>query len=368
MGEWRRVEYEIDRLIDDIVESFFLPDFKQNPYKCILSDLKNVRGVPPNQIWSAISTMDQIMQATFRVLAKGVIDHPDPEIRILIGQLHSNRLIDNRISIRAHRLRDIRNSVHHCNEKINFAVTHSEYIEAKLHLLVILWYCLHKFYGYRLVFGNEVTEKMIGDAIEIDRDCYTGDNAIFQGTMDACLAWYKKNPEIYTMIVSPEIKKVIGYINMMPIREQVFEGIKRGNVIDMEIPADDIICYEDPIEGALDLYLCSAAIRGSYRVSRENPCFSTAFLFLYRAFTARLLLLAEERKIFFRRVIADAITESGIQLCDFIGMKKIMVSGHGSVIYTADMTQSELRLPGFKGRRLKWLYRERFGHAPAQNG
>ena len=73
---------------------------------------------------------------------------------------------------------------------------------------------------------------MIFEAVEIDKLVY---NDSYIGNYDNCVKWWKKNKYIYVMLEDIKTKKIIGYINAMPINNTLYEIIKKGEIIDVTI-------------------------------------------------------------------------------------------------------------------------------------
>jgi hypothetical protein len=362
----QKVENEIDDIINDIIESLRFPELKQNLYHNIINNLTKLKHVGRISNERGIDTSKQILVNILAALDKNNCINSNMKIYQVIKESKNANIIDNRIGYHASRISEIRNCAQHYQKKIKsdlFEITKSEYIETKIHLIEVLRFFMEKIFGYIYVFGSEVTEKMIDEAIEIDRECYTGDQDIFQGTREVCFKWNTKNPEIYTMILHPITRQVIGYINMMPVSEMIFNEIENGSIIDMNIPAEEIISYENGNKPPYYLYLCSTAIRPSHQVSIENRTFSNPIFPLKLAFIRRILQLAEEKNIFFSKMVADAINDSGSRLCRLMNMKMVKVSNHDSVIFRADMLPPSIKVGGPEGKKLIELYKEKSFHA-----
>ena len=124
---------------------------------------------------------------------------------------------------------------------------------------------------YKVYFGNEIKEEMIYQAVEIDKLVY---NDSYIGDYYKCINWWKKNKFIYVMIQDIRTKKIIGYINSMPIDNILYNKIKNGEIIDVMIGEEDIETYDLP--DIYNLYISSVALHPSYHNTG-------AFKFLYDA-------------------------------------------------------------------------------------
>ena len=136
------------------------------------------------------------------------------------------------------------------------------------------------------VSGIQVTKEMINQAVEIDNLNYPPE---LRGVRETCYSWHDKNPDIYTMILDSNTKKIIGYINGMPLDKEYYNKIIEGDMMDVTILPDFIKTYDLP--DFYYLYFASIGIHPSY----QN---SNAFKVLYDAFVEKLLQLALPRNIY----------------------------------------------------------------------
>lgn len=201
--------------------------------------------------------------------------------------------------------------------------------------------------NYIIVTGQEITTNLIDQAIEIDKINYLEQ---FRGIRDTCLEWHARNSQIYTMILDPITKNVVGYINSMPLEANFFNKIKSGTTIDLDIPPCEIRKYDLP--DFYLMYFSSIGIHPSYHSTN-------AFRFLYDAFIKKLIILAKN-EIFISEVIADAITPEGRQLCSFAGMKEVCKTNHNSSIYHTTLLPPALRATTISGKSLLAFYRKKY--------
>lgn len=185
-------------------------------------------------------------------------------------------------------------------------------------------------YSFKCYIGHNVTEAMIREAVEIDKLVYKSD---YIGDYETCVNWWKKNPQIYIMLEDPQIKRIIGYINAMPINENLYEKIMSGKFIDITIQSTDIETYDLP--DYYKLYIPSVAIHPNYHNTG-------AFKSLYDAF---LLLLVQlfKQETYFSQILADAVTPAGEKLCKYIGMSLLKETEHFSKIYEGKLIPPSIR-------------------------
>lgn len=198
----------------------------------------------------------------------------------------------------------------------------------------------HKYACYR---GNQITEEMIVQAIEIDKIVY---QSCYQGRLEQCLEWRKRNSEIYTMIQDVSRQKIIGYINAMPLEKEYYNLLKSGERIDVDTPAEFIQDYDMPDTHCL--YFSSIAISPEY----QN---TGAFKILYDAFLEGIIELSN-REIYFSELLADAVTNSGEKVCKYVGMQVSKGSSHESKIYTLSLLPPQLKTTTKISREIYRIY------------
>lgn len=205
---------------------------------------------------------------------------------------------------------------------------------------------------FRIVRGRDVEPEMVlnmvKDMIEIDKLVYREE---FQGTQEVSLSWADKNPDIYTYMLDDTTGKVVGYINAMPIKEELADKIVKGESFDTDISASDILTFED--DTTYTLYFCSIAVHPEYRGT-------TAFTALYNAFIMHLIHLTE-RGIYITKLLADGVTAKGARMCRLSGLDKLLDTSYGSEIYLLPVIPEKFRALSYQGEKLREIYMGRFG-------
>jgi hypothetical protein len=173
---------------------------------------------------------------------------------------------------------------------------------------------------FNCYIGRNVSPEMIYQAVGIDGCVYSNE---YQGVYETCINWWKKNPAIYVMIEDNQTKKIVGYINAMPLNNDYYQKIRSGETIDTDIPSEEIETYDFP--DTYQLYFSSIAIHPDYHNTN-------AFKALFDGFIIHILELYD-REIYFSSIVADAVSAIGEKLCKYIGLTHITNSNHGSKIY-----------------------------------
>lgn len=179
--------------------------------------------------------------------------------------------------------------------------------------------------SYSIYTGSQINHRMISEAIQLDRISY---DDIYQLQVETCYDYFEKNSDIYIMAVDEKSGHVIGYINFSPIKETVFEDLISGNTIDTVITGDDVLPY---LDGSYYwVYFSSIVVHPDYRQHGVATEMLLHWLDL-------ILRLAAERNIFFKKIVADAVSDVGVHLLSELGFAFVKPSMHESKIMALDL-------------------------------
>lgn len=183
----------------------------------------------------------------------------------------------------------------------------------------------------RIVSGDAVSEKHIKQALDLDRLSYGTE---YQLQFDACKAYFYKNNRIYLMAVDKHAYLVVGYINFSPIRSEAFDLLRSGQYIDTILTAEDIVAYtpEEKCYG----YFSSIVVHPQYRC---QGIANTLLIQLKNLITN----LAIKEGIYFKAIIADAVSDLGFRLLNKIGFVEIGDSNHGSQTMVLDLSSQSIK-------------------------
>lgn len=196
---------------------------------------------------------------------------------------------------------------------------------------------------YDVVYGNDITKQDIEDAIELDKFYFVEENWV---DINKCLGWFSTNPFIYFMLKSKNTKETIAYINAMPVTDDFYNEIRKGDVIALSVDPENIMSYDMP--SSYSLYFCSIVIHPQHRNTG-------ALVFLVNAIINRIIKLGE-RQIYIKRMLADAVTSNGMKLCKLFGMKKVIETTHNSYLYEVRMIPPEFNAKFPAAYELKTYY------------
>jgi len=183
-----------------------------------------------------------------------------------------------------------------------------------------------------LLSGMEVTEKDFKEALLLDRMVYDGMEGA-QFNIEKCLAWHKINPDIYFVLRDVELDTLVGYVNVAPVTENCFNQIATGGIWDSAIEENAVLPYDFP--GLYHVNFTSIAVNPLYRTSG-------VFIRLMNAVVAKMLDLSQ-REIYFKAMIADAVTPEGEKICRMFGMDWVAKTTHDSNIYSVSLVPPKFK-------------------------
>lgn len=202
-----------------------------------------------------------------------------------------------------------------------------------------------------ILSGREVTAKDIADAAYLDRIVY---DDIYLVTVEQCEKWIAVNPDIYVMAKDTQSGRFIAYAALMPVTDECYERIRKGDFIDTGITPDMLLSYDMPFP--YSLYFSSIVIHPDYQNSE-------VFMEIFNAIIDKFVALGE-REVFIRRMIADAVTPSGEKFCRLFGMSRVTGSSHNSSLYEITMIPPRFRVLSKKSKVLHDYYLKKYEEAP----
>ena len=199
--------------------------------------------------------------------------------------------------------------------------------------------------SFSIIAGSNVNHKMLSEAIQLDRISY---DDIYQLQVETCYDYFEKNNDIYIMALDDESDRVIGYINYSPIKESIFTDLVSGSTVDTVITGDDVLPYKD---GCFYWgYFSSIVVHPEYR----QHCVATQMLLYWSNLVLRL---AADRNIYFKKIVADAVSDIGEHLLSELGFTLIRPSMHKSKIMTLDLFEDNSCNSKFR-KNLTEIHRE----------
>lgn len=154
------------------------------------------------------------------------------------------------------------------------------------------------------------------------------------------LQWIQVCPDIYTFLMDRATGLPVGYVNAMPVTDNMFQKIKDGLVEDNEISADDV----EPISpgASLKIYLMSVAISQASRNVGQGLV-NEALQKLLHGLVDKLIDYAQSQGVRVSELVGVGWTPQGRKLCEILGMKKVAEDRFGNPVYWEEFTYKSMR-------------------------
>lgn len=138
---------------------------------------------------------------------------------------------------------------------------------------------------------------------------------------------YKWHLEFSNSDVALEDKgKIIAFMDMMPIKDLIFEQIKEGHFNDKYLTTEHIVKMENLEEGdTVNLLLSCVVVDEEYRRTDALKILLTTYLHYYLSFT--------KRGVNIEHIITSNVTEHGERFSEKLGFRRIGLSDHDTALY-----------------------------------
>lgn len=149
------------------------------------------------------------------------------------------------------------------------------------------------------------------------------------------LTWIKVNPDIYTFLIDRQNGEPVGYINAMPVNDQLYRDIQQGKTRDNDVTAAGILPY---LGGqSLKIYFMSLAIKDEYRRWGEGIQ-QQGYVQLLTGLLDKLTYYAKSHGIRVSHFLGAAWTDEGKKICEnLFGMTQVGSDKDGDPIFELDI-------------------------------
>ncbi len=190
---------------------------------------------------------------------------------------------------------------------------------------------------------------------EIDEQCFGNLSGFKEISHDLAMTWVEVCPDIYTFLVDELGDRAVGYVNAMPLREDVFRRVIAGSTNDDEIRADDLLPFDmgEPVW----LYLMSVAVEpGARRVGQG--IYQEGFELLLSGVEEKLIEYWRGYGTRVREIGAVGWTPEGRRICEGLGLAARGIDRQANPTYSLAVDEAVKR-PGRLGG-LVYRLRERY--------
>lgn len=215
---------------------------------------------------------------------------------------------------------------------------------------------------YEIVIGSSIESdeefsKTLNRTHEIDIQCFGAIPEYKEIDLPRGLSmtWIKVDPDIYIFLRDRCSKRMLGYVNAMPVTDEAFDAIRSGVLKDNEIKSSAVQSYRK--RGGVKVYLMSVVIEPGARRTQDGLLQSACERLIY-ALAQHWESCAQRFGCRITEVVAIGWTEEGCSLCKHMGMKKIGEDSLKKPIFSLRLGTALDRnsFPGF--RNLFRVYKE----------
>lgn len=201
-----------------------------------------------------------------------------------------------------------------------------------------------------LIHGRDINEgarftTILDDTNVIDKEAYGALKNYREAEIPRGLStsWIRVNPDIYTFLIDRSSGKPAGYLNAMPVEQDAYERIKRGEVLDNGVQASDVSVFERG--QSCRIYIMSLAVGEQYRRWGDG-ILQEAYVQLVTGFIDKLSYYWRAQGVRVTHLLATAWTPEGEKMCRLLGMSKVSTDKFGDPTYELDLSALDpTRLP-----------------------
>jgi len=209
-----------------------------------------------------------------------------------------------------------------------------------------------------VIHGRNLSQKEITkyfkDTSKIDYLTYPEEYHNSPLTLDNAINWFKIEKDIWSFIKNIYNNSTIGYINAVPVDDNVYDKFCSGEISETDLKASDILDYDNCI--TYNLLVLSIAIKKSQL--KEDTTLNKGRIaeMLIMSFIYKINLHNNKsRKL--KKIAAFAWTDEGMKLCNGFCMTK--KDGEFSIkpLYEIDLTNSKNINTNGANFMSKWWYK-----------
>lgn len=141
--------------------------------------------------------------------------------------------------------------------------------------------------------------------------------------------WYVQRP--HSILALEEDNRIIGFMNLFPVKPDVYEQIANGTYNDKYLTYKEIVPIEREPVTSMHLVLSCIVIDGQFRKSPALSMLLSGYLEYYETF--------RRRGVRMEGIVGDAVTADGERFFTKIGLKRHGASDHDSTIYRGTYDQ-----------------------------
>ncbi len=210
-----------------------------------------------------------------------------------------------------------------------------------------------------VINGRDLTEsgvdRLFRETGKIDQLIYADEYIENEITREKAINWFRIEKDIWSFVINAYTKSPIGYINAIPVKDDVYEKFCKGEILENQINAVDVVDYDDCL--SYNLIVLSIAIKKSVyeeetRLTKGRIAEMLIMSFIYK------INKHNNGKNKLKKFAAFAWTDEGKKLCEGFCMKKNTDNISGHPLYEVEISSLTKELIKEGNFMSKWWYNE----------
>ena len=153
--------------------------------------------------------------------------------------------------------------------------------------------------------------------------------------------WNVSNPK--TGFVLEDCGRIVAFTDILPVRQEVFDGIVNGSFDDKYLTENDLVAIEESKEGdRVNLLLACILVDEDYRETDALKTLLNAHLDYYRSLA--------DRGIQIETVVTSNVTREGERFSERMDFDRIGRSGHDTTLFRTSFRQFDERVKQMKSK------------------
>ncbi|MBE6418102.1 MAG: GNAT family N-acetyltransferase [Akkermansiaceae bacterium] len=133
-------------------------------------------------------------------------------------------------------------------------------------------------------------------------------------------SWYVRFP--YTVVAAADADKVVGFVNLFPVKSFIYEALRAGRFNDHFLTSDGVEDIRTAADTPLHMFLCCIVVHAAYRAQGLTRLLLQQAVAQYAPVRHRCT-----------EVVTDNVTAAGERFSRRYGFRLLCQSNHDSAVY-----------------------------------
>lgn len=201
---------------------------------------------------------------------------------------------------------------------------------------------------------ERTARKIFNETGKIDQIIYSEEYQESPITTEKAIRWFRIEKDIWSFIKNVYTKTAIGYINAVPVSNDIYEKFCSGELAESDIQPTDIIDYDNCTE--YNLLVLSIAIKKSVLDEETSLTKGRIAEMLIMSFIYKINIHNAKSKL--NKIAAFAWTDEGKKLCQGFCMTKNQKSTNEHPLYEVDLKKLTTSMLNEANFMSKWWYKQ----------